>query len=355
MRLIHESGLWSTGTAAEGAPLDAPVEVAGAVLSWTIDGAAGAPRITFTDAVMADWLWRVVGPAGHVALLAALADPAAADAVDAPGVEAAPEALAPLRRLAVGHWLRRWWPASARDGIPALDAVLLDAEVALLTDEAGYAFTDDTLDSDATELLGPHTAVLEGHLDSPDDRIAQLCTRALELADDLGCRGVPRRQPAVPRRDDYALAAGPAATAAVPAIAHGVASVNWAAVPPGVLDAAEDTVRWRIVPAGATVAAHVSVATLGTVDADGIEVRLVSADIAAAGTLNPRGEATLLLPVTEAVAWNHDWAATTVTVGADVVEPAEVRARIRRFARTRMAALPEDAFLAELLAAEAQY
>ena len=27
MRLIHESGLWSTGTAPAGAPLDAPVEV----------------------------------------------------------------------------------------------------------------------------------------------------------------------------------------------------------------------------------------------------------------------------------------------------------------------------------------
>ena len=77
--------------------------------------------------------------------------------------------------------------------------------------------------------------------------------------------------------------------------------------------------------------------------------------IAAAGTLNARGEATLVLPVTESVAWNHDWAATTVTVGADVVETAEVRARIRRFARTRMAGPSEDAFLAERLAAEDQY
>lgn len=355
MRLRHESGLWSTGPAVEGPPLDAPVEVAGAVLSWTIDGAAGAPRITFTDAARADWLWRVVGQSGHVAILAALDDPAAADAVEAPGVEAAPEALAPLRRLAVGHWLRRWWPASVRDGIPALDAVLLDAEVALLTDEAGYAFCDDTLDSDAAELLRPHAAVLAAYCDSADNRIAELCTRAIDLADDLGCRGAPPRQPALPRRDDYALAAGTAGTAAAPAIAHGVASVNWAAVPPGVLDAAEDTVRWRIVPGGATVAAHVSVALLGAVGADGIGVRLGSAGVAAAGTLSARGAATLVLPITESVAWNHDWAATTVTVGADVVEPAEVRTRIRRFSRMRMAEPPDDAFLAELLAAEAQY
>lgn len=355
MRLIHESGLWSTGPEVEGVPLDAPVEVAGAVLSWTIDSAAGVPRITFTDAARADWLWRVVGESGHVAILAALAEPAAVDAVEAPGVEAAPEALSPLRRLALGHWLRRWWPASARDGIPALDAVLLDAELALLTDEAGYTFSDDTLDSDATGLLHPHIAVLTGYLDSPDERIADLCTRALDLADGLGCRGAPQRRPAIPRRDDYALAAGTAGTAATPAIAHGVASVNWAAVPPGVLDAAEDTIRWRIVPAGATVAARVSVALLGAGDSDGIGVRLDSAGVAVAGALNARGEATLVLPVTESVAWNHDWAATTVVVGADVVEPAEFRARIRRFARTRMAAPPEDAFLAERLAAEAQY
>ena len=44
-----------------------------------------------------------------------------------------------------------------------------------------------------------------------------------------------------------------------------------------------------------------------------------------------------------------------MTVGADVVETAEVRARIRRFARTRMAGPSEDAFLAERLAAEDQY
>lgn len=355
MRLFRECGLWSTAAVGEGPPLDAPVEVAGAVLSWTIDDAAGSPRITFTDAARADWLWRVVGESGHVALLAALADPSAADDVEVPGVEVAPEALVPLRRLAVGHWLRRWWPASTRDGIPALHAALLDAEVALLTDETGYAFSDDTLDSDAADLLRPHTAVLAGYLDSSDDRIAELASRALDLADDLGCRGTPRPQPAIARRDDYALAAGGAGTAATPVIAQGVASVSWAAVPPGVLDAAEDTVRWRIVPSGATVTARVSVTLLGAGGADGIGVRLDSAGVAAAGTLNARGEATLVLPVTEGVAWNRDWSATTVTVGADVVETAEVRARIRRFARTLMAAPTGDAFLSERLAAEAQY
>ena len=47
------------------------------------------------------------------------------------------------------------------------------------------------------------------------------------------------------RRDDYALAAGSETTPrASEQIASGVGSVNWAAVPPGVFDAADGTVDW---------------------------------------------------------------------------------------------------------------
>ena len=46
------------------------------------------------------------------------------------GVDVLPGSVDPLRRLALGHWLRRWWPASHRDGIAALDGALLDAEIA---------------------------------------------------------------------------------------------------------------------------------------------------------------------------------------------------------------------------------
>ena len=94
----------------------------------------------------AEWLWRVVGEAGHVAVLAALADrtPEAGQIVDVAGVEPLPDALDPLRRLALGHWLRRWWPASSRDGIVALDAAVLDGEIALLTAAAQDYFDDET-------------------------------------------------------------------------------------------------------------------------------------------------------------------------------------------------------------------
>ena len=73
--------------------------------------------------------------------------------IDLAGVDIAPGSVDPLRRLAVGHWLRRWWPASRRDGIPGLDRALLDVEIALFTAGAQSYFSDDTFDSDVTELL----------------------------------------------------------------------------------------------------------------------------------------------------------------------------------------------------------
>src|SRR6185437_644931 len=114
----------------------AVLEVSGAVLSWTVDDPPddAATQITFTDLSRADWLWRVVGDSGHVALASGVGGAAdGPQVIDIAGVDVVPGSLAPLRRLAVGHWLRRWWPASRRDGIVALDRALLDLEVALLT------------------------------------------------------------------------------------------------------------------------------------------------------------------------------------------------------------------------------
>ena len=78
MRLIADSGLWVAGQQTEAPPLAAVLEVSGAVLSWTIDGPPEATQITLTDPSRADWLWRVLGAEGHVALASALdsaADP----------------------------------------------------------------------------------------------------------------------------------------------------------------------------------------------------------------------------------------------------------------------------------------
>jgi hypothetical protein len=369
MRLVADSGLWRTGPTVASAPAVAVLELSGAVLAWTVDDPSGSARITFTDAPAAEWLWRVVGEAGHVAVLSALGDGMAADGrvLDVAGVEPSPEALAPLRRLAVGHWLRRWWPASSRDGIVALDSAVLDGEIALLTAAAQDYFAAETLDSDVAELLRWHATSLVAGAHGGDPRVAVLVEECADLAGEVGINEWPGL--IVPvldsprRRDDYALAAGPESVrSGASAIANGVGSVNWTAVPPGLFDAADRTVDWAIEMAGQDAVAAVRVATEGP--AAGISVRLRSGAVNGVGVLDADGRVTLQLvgaeqqPLTETQAWDHDWPATTVTVGADVDDSDDAvrtRERIRAFARARLAQPEPDAFLAEILGAESDY
>jgi hypothetical protein len=387
MRLVAESGLWSAGPAMTASPLVAVLEVSGAVLSWTIDAPAdlaeGAAQITFTDVARADWLWRVVGEAGHVALArAAAAASGEPSGIEVPGIDIVPGSVDPLRRLAVGHWLRRWWPASRRDGIPSLDRALLDVEVALLTSGAQGFFTDDTLDSDVTQLLAPHAATLLSHLQADDARVRSLVRASADLADETGVddgewpelyaaleNSTSISDLKVGRQDDYALAAGgDAGSRGAAAIGRGVASIDWSAVPPGIFDAAEDTVDWSVKPAGPAVVAIVRAALIGPDPATGISVRVRSGAVSGDGALDADGSATLPLvdaqqrPMPESSAWDHDWPATTVTVGAplsEASEPRDVRDRVRRWARSRLERPAgrgaDKAFLAEVLAGESAY
>ncbi|QLL07234.1 hypothetical protein [Mycobacterium vicinigordonae] len=354
------------------APLIAGLEVAGAALFWVVTDppdAADAVQVSLTDPARADWLWRVVGADGHLAILSA-----AAGTTDLPDVAIVPGSLAALRRLAIGHWLRRWWPASRRDGIPGLDAALLDVEVALLTAAAQAFFSDDTLDSDAAALLAPHAAALTAHLGTSDRRVRELVRASAELADEIGVDGSgwpelsaaldnSANAPAVPsgRQDDYALAAGSDAAPGTAAIGRGVASINWAAVPPGIFDAAEDTVEWRVAVSGPTVIAVVRAAVIGPHPATDIAVRVQSGDVAGTAALDARGGAVVALvdaqgrALLESDAWNHDWPPTSVVVGAGVSEAREIRDQIRQWVRTRLDQPPQDAFLAEILAAESTY
>lgn len=377
MRLVADSGLWSTTSPIEEpTPLIAVLEVSGAVLSWIVDDPAGpaAAQITFTDPTRADWLWRIVGQSGHVAVVSAAT---AEEPPDLNGVDIVTGSLVPLRRLAIGHWLRRWWPASRRDGIVSLDRALLDVEIALLTAGAQDFFTDDTLDSDVTELLAPHAAALIADMRSADPRVADLVRAGAGLADEVGLDGGgwPDLSAALDdssailatptgHRDDYALAAGADAGPRGDAISRGVASVNWTAVPPAVFDAGEDTVEWSIEAAGSAVAAVVRTAVVGPDPAVGIPVRVRSGSFSGTGTLDADGRATLPLvdaqqrPITESAAWDQDWTATSVIIGAETVESPETRERVRRWARARLdrPADPENqAFLAEILAAESAY
>ncbi|WP_166904926.1 hypothetical protein [Mycobacterium sp. DL440] len=379
MILSAEGGLWSTGPVADDVPLVAVLEVSGAVLSWVVDGGAGEPpSITFTDPERADWLWRVLGESGHVALLDALRQREPGQPLDLAGVEVLPGTTDTLRRLAIGHWLRRWWPASDRSGIAALERPVLDAELALLTVAADDYFTDDTLDADVAGLLAPHLGMLNSLAVSGDPRIAALVEECRELAGEIGLDW-PDTLEAEPRRDDYALAAGAGdGTKAAGLIASGAGTVVWSAVPPGVFDAAEDTLEWSVLGDGAGAAAVVQVLLSGPDSPLGIEVEVHGNGCDASGFLDATGRAVLELHdaegrgLTETEAWNLDWARTTVRVGAEgAPESAQVRDRVRAFARerlasaasnsrlatvldSRLAAVP-DAFLAEVRAAESDY
>ena len=181
MKIGVESGLWTTGNVERALPLVTVLEVSGAVMSWTLDE-PNSPQIEFTDASRADWLWRVVGERGHVAVAAVTEGPTdSAVAIELDGIDVDTEAVEIPRRLALGHWLRRWWPAGVGDGITALDLPLLDAEIAILTSAAEIFFTDDTIDSGVAELLSPHAAALTEHVRSGDPRVVEMVRRCVDL------------------------------------------------------------------------------------------------------------------------------------------------------------------------------
>jgi hypothetical protein len=360
VRLVADSGVWTSGPAVAPVPATAVLEVSGAVLAWTVDdpNGAAATTLTVTDVVAADWLWRVLGPAGHAAIVAG-AELAEFDLL--------PGAFEPLRRLAVGLWMRRWWPESRRDGIARLDRALLDGELAVLTESAQEFFTEDTLDSDVEGLLAPHQVALLALERDGDPRVVEMVRVCAELAAGVGAWlaaeiPVPLADSVDRRRSDFALAAGAERSRASGAIAGGVGSVDWVAVPAGTFDAAEDTIVWSIESADSSVLATVRVALTGAASARGIEVRLRSGDVTGTGVLDANGTAAIVLvgrgegPLTENQAWDHDWSATTVAVGADVPgESQAIRQRMRAFARARLARPGSDAFLAEIVAAESDY
>ena len=361
MKLEARTGGWTGGPAVAEVPAVAVLEVSGAVLEWTVDDPHGVatPRITVTDVAAADWLWRVVGPESHAALVSG-AGPADVDLL--------PDALAPLRRLAIGYWLRRWWPESSRDGIVRLDPALVDGELALLVSSAQEFFTEDTLDSDVEGLLTPHRAALSALELGGDPRVVEVVRACADLADDSGVwadelASAPTHATAG-RREDYALAAGRDGERTRGAIAGGVASVDWLAVPPRTFDAAEHTVDWSVEAADTSVFAAVRVALTGGASAAGVPVRLQAGAVSATGVLDRNGTAALPLvnsdgdELTEMQAWDHGWSTTTVTVGPwrpDTAEAAAMRNRIRDFARARLAQPGPDAFLAEIVAAESDY
>ncbi|GAB10581.1 hypothetical protein GOARA_061_00200 [Gordonia araii NBRC 100433] len=329
------------------------LEVAGGIFTWNVMDPEAAPRLHLWSPADATWLWRIVGEQGHVDVVAALAEHRDADvAVDSPGE------LAILRRLAWGHWLRRWWPASVIDGIEELPRVVLDIEVALLTDDCEAYFDEVSFDGDPHALLAAHG----------EDAIGSLATHASAEVRALHGRWIGReggaarpRETAVPgRADDYALAAG-SETFAAPGtgIAQGRASVAWESVPANTFDAAENTIAWSV-DAAPEVVADVAVALLPGRAAIPLPVTLSLPDLPmrVRATLEPTGLVRVALPLTAAQAWRIDWSALVCAVGeTNGADSRGQRNRVRSLVRRRIGGIDDGTplFVAERLVADADY
>ncbi|GAB07484.1 hypothetical protein GII30_16465 [Gordonia amarae] len=323
----------STAPAAARLPwLTLALEAAGGTFTWALDDPPGSgPHLHLWAPGEADWLWRIIGEQAHAATLR---DLTSRHDIDVP--VSAPAELALLYRLAWGHWLRRWWPASAADGIDPLPALVLDAEVAALTADCEMYFGDTGFDGDPNAVLGAYDdadiAALALH---PRPDVRDLHARLREF--DTG------EQEPVPAASgdpgDYALAAGPGtATESGGGIARGLASVPWESVPAHTFDAAENTIAWSV-DAAPDVVADVTVALLPGRTAAPVRVALSLHDPAfeAQATLAPDGRLPIPLPLTATEAWGADWSALVVTVGGvDARDSREQREQVRALVRERI-------------------
>ncbi|MFI9454325.1 hypothetical protein [Amycolatopsis sp. NPDC052450] len=225
-------------------------------LADLLAGRTTTMHIELTDAGAAEpWLTRLAGAdAGLIALGQGQAD-----------LAAKPE----LGRLALLLWLRRWWPAGPSLGIPSLDPALLDLETAVATADVEDLAEGllDGFEASPAELFD--TAIADGALLAAAapvaDEVRGLCSRLAAWFDDqddvVRAEAAARLEMAAPGQRAYALAAGTDPVAPGEGVlASGRASVDWARVPPGILDAGEDTVTWRIVAAASATRLEVVVA-----------------------------------------------------------------------------------------------
>ncbi|MFI5585941.1 hypothetical protein ACIA5G_12965 [Amycolatopsis sp. NPDC051758] len=211
-------------------------------LADLLGGAPGLMTVELSDAAAAEpWLTRLVGSERALEAIAA-------GHVDVP---AHPE----LATLALLLWARRWWPASPSLGVPSLDPALLDLEAAAAT-AAVEDLAEGLLDGFEASPAELFDAAAEGiAVTSVAEEVRGLCLRLSAWFDDRD--DVVRAEAAAglaaavsPGQRAYALAAGAGPSMlGEGVVVEGRASVDWARVPPGVLDAAEDTVAWRIVAA----------------------------------------------------------------------------------------------------------
>ncbi|MFJ8911210.1 hypothetical protein [Amycolatopsis sp. NPDC102389] len=245
-------------------PVHTPVVAAdGALIRFALAdllaGRTTTMRVELSDAGVAEpWLTRFVGEEASLVAL----DQGQAD------LPARPE----LGRLALLLWLRRWWPAGPSLGVPSLDPALLDLETAVATAEVEDLAEGllDGFEASPAELFD--AAVADDALVAAARPVAEdvrgLCARLAAWFDEqddvvraeAAAEVSARLETPLPSQNAYVLAAGLDPVAPGEGVlASGRASVDWARVPPGILDAGEDTVSWRIVAAAAATRLEVVV------------------------------------------------------------------------------------------------
>lgn len=261
----------------------------GATLEWPLLVDAPA-HLTVHDPAEADWLHLLIGEAAYVDLVSGREFTPAWDAA----------LHARLRRLAFGHWLRAWWPASVIDGVPPLDRELLDAEIAHLTDEL-----------DEVMALSPD------EVPEPVD--------------------VEKR---APTQAEYALVAGQRRTLADTGVLSGRSALAWQGVPAGRVDATEQPVTWVLEVMDAPELS-IAVQLLPGADATGLAVTVTAGGTTATGALDADGTAAVTLPLEPARAWALTAADLDVRIGVPVEETAGERASIRELVARRRAGTPD--------------
>ncbi|WP_116950455.1 hypothetical protein [Jiangella endophytica] len=215
-------------------------EAAGALLTWDVVDPAALPSATIHDVGRAaGWLWELYG--ADVAAAVPAATQAGADVAAAPADQRIVEAVRTLAHLA---WAEAWWPASALAGVPALDQDLLRAERAVAAAAVEHLLDDD----EAVERALAAAAMPHQH--------PELAAELAAVAEDYGV-ALPAAA-GTPGRAGLALAAGGRGDGAGVLVARGSTQVSWAAVPPGVVDAAAEA-GWTIRRTGDHTVVDVSV------------------------------------------------------------------------------------------------
>ncbi|MEV8437611.1 hypothetical protein AB0425_09595 [Actinosynnema sp. NPDC051121] len=205
------------------------VECSGALLAWDVLADDPVPAARVHDPVRAsEWLWEVYGEAADAVL-----GGASEVEVPGPGDWRVRDA---CRRVAQLNWARAWWPASVTAGVPALDPVVLRAELAVAVSAVEHLLDDP----DAVERALAAAVALD--VPTADPEVDAVAGRLVALAEDYGVELAPAE---LPSRAGFALAAGGSGATATTALS-GSSTVDWSWTPHGAVDAAAPA-DWAVV------------------------------------------------------------------------------------------------------------